>query len=518
MKKKELISILISVGLSLLGSYSILISSEQKKWIPIIFTILFFSLSLFLFLNYLREKISKRISISFDPKSALENAKEIYNRAKEYGGNIYSSHIYPFERLRHDQLTNTLKDAKQPVFLHRLVFTDDPIALDEIAKETLSIKSNNTNVELLIPYLSSIIPKFLWYILPRLNFSSYSDHSRKQSLTTVGFFRIYTEQNIYQGEGKIKETPTINFKSYSITLHDKIKEYFETFNHGYFEHITSLEEYGRKKTKLLFQARYRSFIAHLLYVCENQRLGIINCSMFGQGSIYEKGVQDPGNLRTDLDADLIMVCEKGRKDEVKIEIKKEILKMHFPIKVIWGPDNDDFYSFRDKEAFNIDIELFEEGEEFYKKHSLLGHSILPNCISIFMKNPEEHRLHKILTEPSPCISIIERAKVAFKSRKGILEFKNGIIIHKNKFDPLRIFSHLIKNTSWVISGEFQSSIEKAINIITSTSQSNELCSVIEQSMKIVSNAELYSYDDQFDRIQTLVNAIEKWLKDIIDRK
>lgn len=459
MDNKTRLAIYISLGLAALAS--IPWNPFKEKWLPILLISIFTVFTLVWMISFLFNKFSFKIIL--DKNKAFLQVQKIYNYAKLNGGELFATHIYPIERLPDDKLTDSFGQVKKHLFFHRLIYTDDPVILDQNIRSTFNVKSNLVDVEVLVPSSSSFLPKFIWYIIPRINIVSYYNPAKHIAMSSIGVFRIYTEKNIKTAS--IPVSPTIHFFSKNTLLFKKVKDYFRAFNHGHFSHFYSIEEYEKTKSNILLQSKFKSFLSHLLYLCDDTNLGILHVSLFGQHASYRKGVLDIGNLKVDFDIDLIIVCEKGKKEKVQNEIVSEVDNLDFPIRLIWGPINDDFYSVRSPDTVHIDIELFEYNDSYYKKHSLLGFSIIPSCLSIFMQNESEHCLFKVLKLPESVNGISERADVFLKKRKGLLDFKHSIITYHGRYDPIRVMSHVIRNATWVLTGHFEPSYDKTYKIL-----------------------------------------------------
>lgn len=490
MDKKYIFSIYIGIGLSAIAS--IPWHPLKETWIPILLISIFAIFTIVLIIKYLKSVFS--FKIIFDKDEALKQAQQIFESAKVNGGELYATHIYPVERLPNDRLIDMFDKVSKKLSFHRLIYTDDPIKLDQNVRSTFEVKSDFLDVELLVPSTSNFLPKFIWYTIPRINILSYYDSTHKTAMTSIGLFRIFTKDN--SKDETIPISPTIHIFSRNLMLFSKIKEYFRAFNHGHFSHIHSIEEYERVKKNILLQAKFRSFLAHLLVLCDDPKLGIINVSLFGQYASYRKGIFDIGNLRVDYDIDLIVVCEKGKKELIQSQIISELQNIGFDVKLIWGPINDDFYSVRTSGPVYVDIELFEDGDEYYKTNSLLGHSIIPTCVSIFMQDEEDHRLYNLLVLPEQFHSINERAEKLLNNRKGLIDFKNSISKYNGQFDPVRVISHIIRNTTWVLTGHFEPSYDKAFELIKTTKL--HVCdrNIIKEALNVVKNSKTVHINDQ----------------------
>jgi hypothetical protein len=405
--------------------------------------------------------LTGNVKIIWSKKKAKERAEKIYEFAMENGGDLLSTHVYPIERIPNpDGLKSIFLKCKKKLSFKRIIYTDDPMELDKTIRSTFESKTDLINIEVIVPNSSSLLPKFIWYFFPRINITSYYNEKLRKAKTSIGLYRIYTEDNT---RDKSLISPTIHFYSTKINLALKIREYFKSLKNGQSNHFESINEYEISKRKIIFQARYKSFISRLLVLCEDASLGVLHVSLFGQYAAFEKGIFDLGDLKIDFDIDILMVCERGRKDLLKERINKILEEMGLAFNIIWGPLNDEFYSYRQENVLTVDIELFEEGDDYYFKHNLLGHSILPSCLAIYTEDQTQNRLFQLLKFPESLISTKERAKAYLESRKGLEDFKQLMDINKGIYNPTRVISHIIRNSTWVLTGNFEPSYQKAYN-------------------------------------------------------
>lgn len=529
MDKKIIFGTYLTLFIALISSFDW--KTYKLTIITVIFITLIIVFSLILIARYIFKKILMQnelmqIKVLFNKTAALNQVKKIYQYAKTNGGEIYSTHIYPVERLHPDELTPLFDDINEKLEFRKLIYTDDPIILDRCIRETFSIPSDKISVEVLVPSSSFFFPKFVWYILPRVNFISYYCWKTKKSMTSIGLVRIYTKQNTKNEINHI--SPTIHFYSERSDLFEKIKKYYISFNFGHFWHLKSIKEYEKFKNKILIQKKYKSFLAKLLFLCDNPSFGILHISLFGQYAFYMKGVFDVGNLNVDYNINLIIVCETGKKEDLRNEIQRAMTDIPFENNIIWGPINDEFYGVRNEEVLNIDIELFEENEKYYVKNSLLGFSILPSCLSIFQQNELEHRLHQVLSFPEPADTILKRAQILLdkSQRKAFNDFLFLIEKNKNKYDPKRVIFHLLRNLAWLINGHFEMSYKKTVCLTSLLETEFLLKNLIERDLLNKAQQFLNSeikldefeiHDLVIDIVNTSIKDLQKFCNETINR-
>lgn len=494
---------------TIIGIYTSLILAliATIKWEPDGFNwglwlIMVLMLALTLHLFWLQLKKHFEFRIIHKKEDAIEKARHVFEVAKKYGGELYATHIYPIERLPEENLLNDFTNIQKDLKFIRLIYTDDPVVLDYNIRQTFQAASKSLSIEILAPHTNTVIPKFIWYILPRVNILSYSNEGGTKTMTSIGVFRIYTKNNIKDKSQKI--SPTIHFFFKRKSLHTKIRQYFEAFNQGHFAHFHSIYEYERSKNKLLLQSKFKSFLARLSFLTDDPTIGILHVSIFGQYNSFRKGVYDIGSLKVDFDIDLIVVCEKGKTDTVRERINAERNKLRFPTTLIWGPYNDYFYQPRSTDSVYIDVELFEEGDDYYVENSLLGYSIIPSCQAIYMQNESEHRLFKLLDLPDTVDTLSERANILIdpKQRKGLIDFKNLTQKFRGEYDPVRVASHIIRNLAWVITGHFNPAYDKALKSIEESSFNLIEQPTIDKAKTIIFNSN--NGENLFDLTEDLI--------------
>lgn len=159
------------------------------------------------------------------------------------------------------------------------------------------------------------------------------------------------------------------------------------------------------------------------------------------------------------------MCETGKKEGVRDAIHSTLGKLGFPVRIVWGPENDEFYGRRDPGFVYVEIELLEKGDRYYSKNRLLGSSIIPSSVSIFMHNELEDTLSHLIGLPIPANNIRERAYIFLNDRKGLVDFKRQIEEHDGEYDPLRVMSHLVRNAAWTLTGTFVPLYDQALHIL-----------------------------------------------------
>nr|WP_320022760.1 hypothetical protein [uncultured Draconibacterium sp.] len=502
----------IYVGVLIAALTSIPFLGTNNEWISIV---LFATVALLTFM-ILWDKISPYFSfiIIWDKVVALKKAQVIYNEAKEHGGVLLSTHIYPIERIPSDSLTEDFKNVKSKLHFTRVLYTDDAVRLDQEIRATFSIAESNVEVEVIVPTSGTILPKFIWYVFPRINLTTYFDPKRNKSMSSIGLYRIYTEKNVPKNGGSV--SPTIHFFSRRKKLHEKIVMFFGSLKHGHTSHFRSIEEYEKEKSQIIFQARYKSFISRLQVLCENINIGILHTSLFGQYSSYERGVYELGDLKIDFDIDLIVICERGKKETVKRAVLDLVDEMDMNIKVVWGPLNDEFYSKRDPNYLTIDIELFEEGDDYYLTNSLLGHSIIPSCHGIYLQNHTKHRLHQLLSLPEPIPTTKQRAYVLLNNRKGLKDFVNLMDKNDGKYEPIRVISHIVRNTAWVFTGYFEHSYDKTYEFLVEEYPDIFDLEVLNQLKEVVHGTLYLNNQEMFKLSRSIVKTSIKRMKIVLN--
>jgi len=404
------------------------------------------------------------IRLSFSHGQAKAAFLEIYELAKKHGGYLCASHISPLERVtRPDDIPEKLRNLDVPLDYHRLLFIDDPILQDAWVRRTLGLASDKLKVTVSYSTGIGLVSRFVWRVIPRFNLLLYRSPKGHVTRTLLGLHRIYTEETQRDGQPQ-RKTPNFNITFSSSKLFSHLLEYFHAFAEGaVFDKASSLEEYDRKSHIQVFQTKFRSFLSRLLALCASNT-NILHCSVFGYSAMYQEGVHYIDCFKTDLDVDLILVCTRGNKESVREDLKNNRLlreNMPFSFQYVWGDDPEEFYSPRGMGTFTVDVELFEEGDQFFRQHPLLGHSILSSCVALYQQAPSLHRLHQLMAQPELLPTVQRRMQVLINDRKGLLDFTESFKQKKGHVDPRRICAHVVRNLAWAWSGTIYSSYEQA---------------------------------------------------------
>jgi len=166
----------------------------------------------------------------------------------------------------------------------------------------------------------------------------------------------------------------------------------------------------------------------------------------------------------------------------------------------------------------VDVELFEEGDEFFRRHSLLGHSILNSCVAVYQQNPSFHRLHQLMPQPEPLPTVRDRISIFLDDRKGLNDFAESMKDRKGRYDPRRVCAHVIRNLAWAVSGTIYTSYEKASDLLTKLPEAAAIHHNLCQCETFMRQERLdNSYEREYRETVTLIESTIDLCKSIIDK-
>jgi len=425
--------------------------------------------------------------IFYKETDVIDAFESIYFEAAEKGGRLYSTNVRTFCETQNDKVIEIVRTAKEKLDIKRFIFIDSKKVEDQWIKNNLEQLSSNTNVELLIyslPVNDSIIPRYVWKIIPRANILLYNNGNRFSTL--IGFGQLEDKDNKYK----------INFaiKSNSSKVFNTLHKYFKSI----VDDTPGMQNFATVKKYRDF-CKEESFLSPKVQslILDFQKIGednpeVRHIGIFGKYATTLRGIKRVNyKLEHESDIDVIVIVDTNYKQYI-IEKIQEYFKANNLIKFVWGYDESYFYHFREEGKTTIDIEIFEFSSEFYKDNQLLGVSIFANYYPIFIKDTKSF-LVDIIKLPSDPMTELKRAELVLDDRKGITSFEESLKNDNEEIDIRRVISQLVKNVAWALSGTRPIDTDSALDIIGNEIENifrhknNEISSTLDFEEKKVRN-------------------------------
>lgn len=384
-----------------------------------------------------------------DSKRPQDVARDIYRMAAQEGGTIHATHIFPVIRKPEDDYAvielGKCSDNVEIVF-HRVLLLDS--IEDEGNWLRVLFEKLGKNVSKRFYTLSSyplLLPRIAKAVLPRLNLILYQSPNGRSCRILVGLDRLHLDL--------AGDAVNFAFVSRDRMVYRVLLRYFEKITGSpHFRCCNSFEEHVANQPASTVVQRGQSVIARVVDFAETTP-GIVYVGLFGSIARAALGLTASGNLEAaDPDVDLIIVydphsCENGIED---VHTKIEDALGRERTNIVWGPDLDVFYPFRDEGRINIDIECLEAGTDFYTKNKLLGYSVFRYFMPLYTVGQVPLVNHiKVPIEP---LTISERWALLVSDRQGLSDFRRRIVQTPEETDPRRLVSHIFRNLVWAETG------------------------------------------------------------------
>jgi len=486
------------IGILLTG-FGFLFNNDSKPYGIGLLSISFLSMIIYLFIANLK-LFPKYYIYKANGKSrnkAKEIIESIFSEASREGGEIYTTHIFPFDKdYKNDLAIEKLKtyNSENQLTFERLLIVENRDVEDEWIQKIFTDfpASINTSIHLLNPY-PLLINRFSKAVIPRLNLLLYKRDNKHYSV--IGLDKL-----------QILGLSEVNFSI--VIRHSKVfellKNYFQSITgYGGLLEAKTKEEYLNNNLAPLPKGVHGT-INKVARIAEKQS-DILYVGLFGSLAKYFIGYyKDPFKIDKEHDIDFVIICRPGSENKIIQEFKNELSENHY--KLLWNVDEDNFYPWRAKNKINIDVEIFPTNSEFFIKKQLLSRSILRYFITIY--SYQNKSLSEYIPIDNKPLSNAERFNFILNCRKGIADFQR--FFEKNDFqntDPRRTITQLIKNTVWGITGEFPLDYRIAIDYLDKEWSEN----LTNCSIKRIRNV----IEKNSDQIKVDINASFKTNQDLI---
>jgi hypothetical protein len=445
----------LGIAVSLIIGGIPLISSQTT--LGIIFIVLAIIITIFwVFFKY----ASKLPTIIHKSSAAQEAFNSIYELAMNHGGDLYATQICPIDKIPDsDGALPKLLNVKAPLRYHRFIYIEDPQVQDEWVKNTLENCTEHVTPTIYFPDTGKFVPRFFWNIFPRANFLLYSS-PKGEYRSLVGLDKILEDDD------KIRlATPNFSILFKNRSVYDILHRYYITMiSDPLVKSINRLDLIESIVDSRVLETRISSFLVKLSSAVSSSN-EVLYCSLFGSQALALEGYSPSGASSTaEADLDLMLVTAPNCKEIVRSRINSLFLSGS-STKIIWGDDESVFYNRRDDRNLNVEIELFEENDEFYLNHPLLGHSILSSACALYIKDRSCCSLGQILIHPTPIPTVQSRLSYLVYDRKGLEDCLQGLNKNSSTVDAKRVILHAVKNIAWAISGSRCKSIDSSIEVI-----------------------------------------------------
>ncbi|MBR9706688.1 hypothetical protein GOV14_06655 [Candidatus Pacearchaeota archaeon] len=438
----------ISLGIGLLAIFLGVLYENKIEWLLILAVVCFF----IAYLIEKNEKYSKRTKFYFKSKKFSKEAENIFIKAKNEGGHIFSTHVRPkTDSVDKDHAVKHLSQTDNTVFFDRLIFLEDREEEKKFIKGTL--KGFDKNVTSKVHYIKDtlILPLITWRVIPRVNFILYNLGNEYISL--LGFGKLITadeDNNENKEKSKKTDEDELNFgiKTCDKRVFDLLKSYFINLTSNE-NHVGTISEIGKIKDDddLFLPPKVQAILSKLQIFGDNCS-DILHIGIFGKLAIRLNGLQKVGNWEDhDSDIDIMVIVKGGSVKITEEEINKKFNNKN--TNVVWGHDEDYFYFYRTEDKITLDFQIKPKGNKYYEDNSLLGTSIFANYYTLY--SSDEPFLHNLIELPHG-ISEQKRFELLVTDKKGLNEFKLKYKEHSTSVDPRRIISLTLKNLYWGFTG------------------------------------------------------------------
>lgn len=482
MKRTEIISLAISFILTGSGIFL----GKNHSWGYLLVVLGIFGIIYVL----IREVIERGPKLYITPGRAGKAAIKIYKRALSKGGTILATHIFPTkENLTNDFAVDVLKkaDADPKIELHRILIVENPAEERRIVENLFSKIPDTVDITLhVLARYPFGITRLTKSSIPRFNLLLHQTESEYHSLLGLDDLAIpnIAKTNFAIGFGGRNSYESLKSYFSSITASQDLVAVHTISQYNNFrsleaipldahQAITSVIKFSEYDNRVLFTGLFGSIAASV-------------------NDIFPDSLSNP----QDMDVDVLLVCKANASiDEIKKSLKSDLSEDEH--RIIWGDDDKEFYSFRDKTKVNIDIEIFSKGDDFYKRNQLLSYSIFRYFLPLYSHGASNISDH-IEIQRGPMLEK-ERWKRLIKDRKGFIEFKQELSKPNKEIDPSRVMSHILRNFVWAASGHYPATAKIAIEYLrmyTDKLLNNELfekASVILTSDYNVTKERQYTY-------------------------
>ena len=456
-------------------------------------------------------EVLKKLPIVYvKPGKAGEAAGQLYETALSKGGSILATHIFPTqENIQDDFAVKALKRAgsNTKIEFRRILILEDPAQERRIVENIFNEVPNIVDVTLHVLARYPLgITRLTKSSIPRFN------------------ILLHQQESVYNSFLGLDDLAIPNVANTNFAIQFKSKKSYESLK-SYFTGVTSssdlvaiqsLAQYNSHRALEVIPLYAHHAITALIKFAE-QDDRIIFAGLFGS---IAKSINDifPDSLskHQDMDVDLMLICEPDASIEnIKSDIKKQLSETKY--RIIWGDDEKEFYSFRDRSKVNIDVEIFPKGDDFYKRNHLLAYSIFRYFLPLYSHRSSNISDH-IEIQRGPLLEA-ERWKRLLKDRKGYLNFKAALTVANDEIDPRRILSLILRNFVWSASGHYPATAKIAIGYFRSRRDGLLDGALIDKVDTVLSSSYQQTINCQYQYLvicATIMDALAKYAHSKID--
>lgn len=395
-----------------------------------------------------------------------ETYRALYERVRTRGGRLTATHVVPLDvEEPSDQSKVSLAQVTKRLIWKRLIFMEDSQMEHTWIEELLSVQNENLERNILYVPSNLLFPSVVWQVIPRFNLLLYCDGSYFFSMIGLGTLP-------QMGRETEKTSPNLGIVMRGPAAYGVLERYFgELCNEGGVTvRVSSASDpvqYPPPPADEELQPHVQAALARIYRLAADPRSGILHVGVFG--SLARRMLSIGNGERGEPDVDLMVFAEQGREREVRESLAGEVGRWS-PVKMlgeqqhwrlVWGDDQDYFYDHRDRPT--IDIELHEQGTEFYQNHRLLGHSIFRYYRPIY--SAAGQTLTQLAAVPLPGLVRRERWEALVNGRKGLRELRDGLQKYGAAVDSRRVLALALRGIAWAEVGDFPPSAVAALNIL-----------------------------------------------------
>ncbi len=430
---------------------------------------------------------------------AYELTDRIFQEASVEGGELYSTHIFPFDNdYKKDLAIKNLEkfNNSNSLTFERLLIVENRDIEDQWIEEIFTKLPSKIgiSIHLLNPY-PLLINRFSKAVIPRLNLLLYKKDNRYYSIIGLDKLQI------------------LNRKEVNFSVVFRNKKVFELLR-DYFQNLTAFGGITEIKSKQEFELNnlsplpkgYHGTINKIIRLAE-QNVDILFVGIFGSLAKYLTGYYTgPHQIDKEYDIDFVILCNPDKENNIIAAIKAKLVDSEY--KTVINIKDKSFYSWRDKTKLNVDIELFSITSDFFQQKQLLSRSILRYFLKLYSYQNKSFSEH-ISIDTTPISSAV-RFDHLLNCQKGVAEFEEHLEKSDGTSDPRRLTSQLVRNLVWAETGDFPLDYRVATDFLEDNwSENFNDCSI-----KRIRNLTSKSSEDLKKNLPAYYKTVEDLINDI----